>query len=75
MQGSYDLQQWLIREYSNENIDFSPQGMANQCIEYVEDMENRISELKIDQEIKGELHVNLESLKKKLNELVSGLKD
>ena len=73
MQGSYDLQQWLIREYSNENIDFSPQGMANQCIEFVEDMETRISEMEIGQEFKGELHNNLESLRKKLNDLVSGL--
>lgn len=75
MQGSYDLQKWLMREYSNDNIDFSPQGMANQCIEYIEDMENRIQEMNIDQEFKGELHTNLESLRKKLNELVTELKN
>jgi hypothetical protein len=71
-QGSYDLQKWLM-EYSNDSLDYSSQGLANQCIEFVEDMENNISEMDIDQEIKGELHTNLESLKKKLNELVRGL--
>jgi len=60
-------------EYSNDSLDYSSQGLANQCIEFVEDMENNISEMDIDQEIKGELHTNLESLKKKLNELVRGL--
>jgi len=29
--------------------------------------------MQIDQEFKGELHTNLESLRKKLNDLVSGL--
>jgi hypothetical protein len=71
--GSYDLQRWLMKEYSNDNIDMSTQGIANQCIEFVEDMENNIAEMDIDQEAKGELHTNLESLKKKLNELVKGL--
>jgi len=71
-QGSYDLQKWLM-EYSNDSLDYSSQGLANQCIEFVEDMENNISEMDIDQELKGELHTNLESLKKKLNELVRGL--
>jgi hypothetical protein len=75
MQGSYDLQRWLMKEYSNDNIDFSAQGIANQCIEYVEDMETKIQELKIDQEIKGEIHTNLESLRYKLNQLVSSIKD
>jgi hypothetical protein len=60
-------------EYSNDSLDYSSQGLANQCIEFVEDMENNISEMDIDQELKGELHTNLESLKKKLNELVRGL--
>jgi uncharacterized protein YpbB len=73
MQGSYDLQRWLMNEYANDSVDFSPVGMANQCIEFVEDMENRIAEMQIDQEFKGELHTNLESLRKKLNDLVSGL--
>ena len=71
-QGSYDIQKWLM-EYSNDSLDYSPQGLANQCIEFVEDMENNISDMNIDQELKGELHTNLESLKKKLNELVQGL--
>jgi len=71
-QGSYDIQKWLL-EYSNDSIDFSSQGLANECIEYVEDMENNISEMAIDQELKGELRANLESLRKKLNELVKSL--
>jgi len=71
-QGSYDIQKWLM-EYSNDSLDYSSQGLANQCIEFVEDMENSISQMNIDQEIKGELRTNLESLKKKLNELVRGL--
>jgi hypothetical protein len=71
-QGSYDIQKWLM-EYSNDSLDYSPQGLANQCIEFVEDMENNISDMNIDQELKGELHTNLESLRKKLNELVQGL--
>jgi len=70
--GSYDIQKWLM-EYSNDSLDYSSQGLANQCIEFVEDMENNIAEMDIDQEIKGELHTNLESLKKKLNELVRAL--
>ena len=72
MAGSYNIQKWLM-EYSNDSLDYSSQGLANQCIEFVEDMENNISQMDMDQEIKGELHANLESLKKKLNELVRGL--
>jgi hypothetical protein len=72
VRGSYDIQRWLM-EYSNDSLDFSTEGIANQCIEYIHEMQRNLSlapNSKIDGEFRSELNTNLESLIKKLNELV-----
>lgn len=71
--GSYDIQKWLM-EYSNDSLDYSIEGLANECVEFVEEMQRNLSaapNTKIKQELKADINVNLESLKKKLNQLAS----
>ena len=74
MKGSYDLQKWLMNEYSSDSIDFSVTGIVNECIEYIEDMQRQLSEMpitQIKQELKADINTNLESLKKKINEILA----
>ena len=74
MKGSYDLQKWLINEYSNDSLDFSVQGLVNECVEYIEDMQRQLSDMpitQIKQELKADIKTNLESLKKKINEILA----
>jgi len=71
--GSYDIQKWLM-EYSNDSLDYSIEGLANECVEFVEEMQRNLSaapNTKIKQELKADINANLESLKKKLNQLAS----
>jgi hypothetical protein len=61
-------------EYSNDSLDYSIEGLANECVEFVEEMQRNLSaapNTKIKQELKADINVNLESLKKKLNQLAS----
>jgi hypothetical protein len=74
MKGSYDLQKWLMNEYSNDSLDFSVEGLVNECVEYIEDMQRQLSDMpitQIKQELKADINTNLESLKKKINEILA----
>jgi len=74
MKGSYDLQKWLMNEYSNDSLDFSIEGLVNECVEYIEDMQRQLSDMpitQIKQELKADINTNLESLKGKMNEILA----
>ena len=63
-----------MNEYSSDSIDFSVTGIVNECIEYIEDMQRQLSEMpitQIKQELKADINTNLESLKKKINEILA----
>lgn len=74
MKGSYDLQKWLMNEYSSDTIDFSVTGIVNECVGYIEDMQRQLSDMpitQIKQELKADINTNLESLKGKMNEILA----
>ena len=70
MEGSYDLQKWLM-EYSNDSLDFSPVGLAVECVEFLECLDRYVqAATNIEQEAKSELHKDFQQLRHKLNQLV-----
>lgn len=73
MEGSYDLQKWLM-EYSNDSLDFSPVGLAVECVEFLESLDRYVQAANnIEQEAKAELHKDFEQLKHKLNQLIKSV--
>lgn len=73
MKGAYDLQTWL-REYSNDSLDFSPTGLAVECVEFLESLDRYVqAATNIEQEAKAELHKDFEQLRHKLNQLVKSV--
>jgi len=75
MKGAYDLQKWIMKEYTNDSVDFSQLGLAMECLDFVQDLKRYIqSSHGIEQEVKMEIDKDMATLANKINELIRNIK-